>query len=103
MNERVFVATDLSSGADEALRAAYARSRQTGADVAVCYVHSDFFGARSLFAPDNDETRAQLEAIEAHLRGLLAARVGTWMPDLRPELFVAHGSAAASRRARPRT
>lgn len=98
MSLRIFAATDLSAGADEAIRQADERARAANAPLAICHVLPRTAGAHPLFPQLNPQAPVGLpeellenasEAVELRVAELTGRQPGEY------ELFLEEGAAHA--------
>jgi nucleotide-binding universal stress UspA family protein len=71
----VLVATDLSEGADEAVRQADALARHVGGPLRVCHVLPEMLHVRMLFPQLHQQDADDLQTLERMAAGLVAARI----------------------------
>lgn len=95
MVKRILVATDLSSGSDEAMRQAAACALASDAQLAVCHVFPSFGGRSPFFVPKNEPAAAEESSLRTRALELLAQRVAEAMPDVKAEVVAEQGVAYA--------
>lgn len=91
--QRVFVAIDFSSGADEALRQAHARAHSTGARLAVCHIVPNELRSNLLFPQLNRDALLKIPVELKRAAEAVFTRVKevTGRADSEFELVVDHG------------
>ncbi len=75
LNGPVLVATDLSEGADEAVRQADALARHTGGPLHVCHVLPEILRVRMLFPQLYQQDASDVQALERRVTDVVTARV----------------------------
>ncbi len=84
--QRILIATDLSTAADEAIRQGHARARATGAQLAVCHVLPNLLRGHPLFPHLGTINALDVPATRDQVTQLIVDRVIA-LTDRRPDAF----------------